>query len=119
MKVHRKLERLGLRLSPVFSKELAKDMRRSRLVLNLRTYRYDNCEIPRMVVALSNGRIVVSESTFGLSESLEMPFIDQWSYSELPEQTLLALKDPNIEERSRNAWTYMREDYLLCQQPSI
>jgi len=111
-RIFRELERNGVRLSPARSDDFPGTIGRSKLVLNVRSHRYDNLEVPRIVTSLAMGRVVVTEQSVGLEDVVRTGQVWETPYSGLVDCVLARLADVRaLAEGSREAQRYMREDY--------
>src|SRR5262249_36533393 len=113
-KIYRALERNGVTLSPQQSSDFESVVGDSRIVLNVRQFRCDNCEISRIVTGLALGRIVVTEQTYGLAAAVPEDHYCCTTYDRLvPAITGLLADAQTMDLMGARAAAYIAGDYAL------
>tara|TARA_R110001599_G_scaffold263205_3_gene463810 strand:- start:340 stop:1245 length:906 start_codon:yes stop_codon:yes gene_type:complete len=80
IKLYKKLQNRGFKLSPLESKNLGEIIRESKVVLNIHAEKCNTLEFPRIVEALANGAVVLTEKCFELDQYFPKNVIFSSSY---------------------------------------
>jgi len=117
-RIYRQLECRGLRLSPLTTDDFPSVVGQSKLVLNVRSERYDNLEIPRITTALAMGRVVLSENSPGIHEMFPPEFCRTAPYSQITRHVEQLVSQPALlEDIGGQAATYIVNDYsAMCRE---
>jgi len=111
------LASVGLKLSPDKTDQLPDTMLRSKIVINVHRYVHDNIELPRILLALSLGRPLVSEPCFGLSDVIPEGIIQIADYENIVAACMSLLgNDSRRSALSHQAAAWIRDVYLdICK----
>lgn len=110
-----KLRRAGLKLSPSNGVALEDAAIRSKLVLNVHTYRSNHLELPRMLGAYACGSVLVTERSYSIERHLPNASYVEADYAALPEQILDLVNDPARRTRIASvAYDWLERDYAAA-----
>lgn len=111
-RIYRELEKLGCRLSPFETTDLALVMTQSRLTLNVHFHRCDTLEAPRVIQALNLGCCLVTETCYGLEQLVPRDCFRSVEYDDIVQEVVGMLESPlRIVEVERLAKRYMEGEY--------
>lgn len=109
----RKLEDMGIKLSPTSGMPLEDAARQSRVVLNLHARKSNHLEIPRILGAFAVNSAVITEDCFGITQFLPSGTYLSYKYSDLAiEIKNLITNGSELEAVAKNGYDWLKNHHL-------